>query len=294
VKSAYEDSVTMRLTGGLGNQLFILAAGLSIAEVGTLRLRLDVGDLLHDPVRTFELDQFEWPNEIDLGRLRCGDWAAMTPEVIFRNAYRFQKRRRATVADLDEGRDLFSRWNGLVATGYFQDPRWITSRTAALMRHALREPASPSEVFLRSADQLSRLGDYISVHVRRGDYTATGSIHAVLSEDYYQRGLAEIRSRKGAFDLPIVLFTDDVTGEAARLVDATRVLDGTVPLTSAEVMVLMSRGRHCVIANSSFSWWAAFVGEQEGRIVVAPDTWTRVSDVAGCACPSHWTEVAAR
>src|SRR5688500_5139575 len=103
----------MRLTGGLGNQLFILAAGLSIAEVGGLELKLDVGDLLHDPLRTFELDQFEWPDEVDLARLRCCDWAAMKPEIVCRNAYRIQKRLRMTVSDTDDGRDLFSRWNGL-------------------------------------------------------------------------------------------------------------------------------------------------------------------------------------
>ena len=102
-------------------------------------------------------------------------------------------------------------------------------------------------------------GDFIAVHVRRGDYN--GSHHTLLDSDYYNRALSLLPK------LPIFVFTDDPAAALRTVPRADSLLDGD-PFDDFN---LMTRAKHHIIANSSFSWWAAWLANSEK--VIAPRDW---------------------
>lgn len=102
--------------------------------------------------------------------------------------------------------------------------------------------------------------EFIAVHVRRGDYNGTS--HAILGEDYYTEALKELPKK------PIVLFSDD-REEAKRVVPVhTSCFEGDDPVAD---LMMMSTASYHVIANSSFSWWGAWLSGS--KKVIAPKQW---------------------
>jgi hypothetical protein len=117
----------------------------------------------------------------------------------------------------------------------------------------------------------------VSVHVRRGDYLKPGTaeVHGILDEAYYREALGRIEAEIGE-EADLFVFSDEPQA-------AERVLNFVPPSRLTHVrgdaerpwedMALMSRCRHHVIANSSFSWWGAWLNPFPGKIVVAPQAW---------------------
>jgi hypothetical protein len=139
---------------------------------------------------------------------------------------------------------------------------------------------------------LSRLGSWIGIHVRRGDFASRKgqSFHGVLQQDYYLRALGILEDRQ--VDLPVVVFSDEPE-EAARLVRPLARSVHTIqppPGTPAiESLQLLAGASSIVTANSTFSWWAAWLGESEGRRVVAPHTWfSQQKNTTSDLLPPHW------
>lgn len=117
----------------------------------------------------------------------------------------------------------------------------------------------------------------IAVHVRRTDFLSPLSPMAALDVDYYRRALALLPRA------PALVFSDDLTWCRENLPDLT-LIDAP---DQYQAMALMSRCRHHVIANSSFSWWAAWLGEKGA--VVAPSRWLkRTAAVTKQIVPERW------
>lgn len=116
--------------------------------------------------------------------------------------------------------------------------------------------------------------EFIGIHVRRGDNIYTLKTMGSLSAEYY----AEIIKSHKFPDLPIVLFTDDIKGatDVIRKIKPEFIL-GPDDSTEWEALYLMSRSKLLIMANSTFSWWAGYIGKQSGRTerVFIPDPWFR-------------------
>ena len=129
----------------------------------------------------------------------------------------------------------------------------------------------------------------VSVHIRRGDYLMYDYFQACTPE-YYRRAIEFIISR---VEKPLFfVFSDDLAwsgkfmeecGVEYRLVDHNRGKD------SYKDMYLMSRCRHYIIANSSFSWWGAWLGEDEGKTVACPSEWFKGK--TNYKCPAGWVRI---
>jgi len=109
----------------------------------------------------------------------------------------------------------------------------------------------------------------VSVHIRRGDYLKFPDIHPTVSLDYYIKAISDIKKRK---DIKCVLvFSDDIQWCKTNFyADMIRYAEG---LYDYEEMLLMSACTHNIIANSSFSWWGAYLNENPDKIVYAPKIW---------------------
>jgi hypothetical protein len=137
----------------------------------------------------------------------------------------------------------------------------------------------------------------LSIHVRRGDYVtsaATNEFHGVLDVDFYEQAVRHVQERVP--DLQGFVFSDDPDWCRKALghlqlpltfVDANRGED------SWQDLYLMAACRHNIVANSSFSWWGAWLGDGPGRtdrVVIAPRRWFAGEDVVvEDRCPPHWT-----
>jgi hypothetical protein len=275
--------ILVKLHEGLSNQMFQYAAARRLAAVHSTSVRIDTSWYDHIPdgatPRTYEL------HRLQITGTKASSWEtigtdgvrktslALLPVALYRKArprYRFVGERGLrfdpAVLHLPDNVCLFGYWQ---SEKYFADASEIIRR-----EFQFRDLPSPDneKVALEMADSES-----VAVHVRRGDYVS--SPHAAANQgfagaDYYRRAVDVIRERVA--DPHFFVFSDDLdwarenlpVGPDARFVDHNR---GD---HSHEDLRLMSLARHNVIANSSFSWWGAWLNRNEAKVVVAPERWT--------------------
>ena len=155
--------------------------------------------------------------------------------------------------------------------GYFQSPRYFESMAGDVRRAFDLRPLL-SEEGARLAE-IALGEETIAVHVRRGDYVANpkaAAHHGIMTADYYRRGIA-ILARTVARPRLIVI-SDDPAAAREVLSDYpdAHFVRGT---THFDDMHLVSACRHRIIANSSFSWWGAWLDVREDGITIAPRAW---------------------
>lgn len=158
--------------------------------------------------------------------------------------------------------------------GYFQSPSYF-SHGRELVCSELTSLRQPSTWF---SDARARIeaGVHVGVHVRRGDYVndhSAASVHGPLDGQYYREAL-QIMSRLAPDAAPI-LFTDDLAGAATAIPELVGMSVLTPPVGTApiESLLLFAACHHAIIANSSFSWWGAFLGQNTNRHIIAPRPW---------------------
>lgn len=116
----------------------------------------------------------------------------------------------------------------------------------------------------------------MSLHVRRGDYVSDARTHATLgvcSLDYYRAAVRYIADHVEAPEF--FVFSDDIAWAQANLElgHPCHYVDHNRGAESYNDMRLMSLCRHHIIANSSFSWWGAWLNPRADKVVVAPARW---------------------
>lgn len=260
--------------GGLGNQLFQFAAGRRLASLHRSELVLDLGWFRHEAggmvtPRRYELDGFELiarstairpraVEALEAGRRRR--FSRLGLEVI-----------RQREGDLAVDERVLNAPDDVLLIGYWQSETYFADVSDAV-RDELCIRTAPSKSYA-IFDRIIGSSSAVAVHVRRGDYASipqSQAFHGVLDRDYYRRALAHVAERVP--DPVFVAFSDDpdwVERELASELHLTVVSGGD----ALQELRLMSRCKHYVIANSSFSWWGAWLGEQEESIVVAPQRW---------------------
>ncbi len=143
-----------------------------------------------------------------------------------------------------------------------------------------------SEILKRIADQCS-----VSVHVRRGDYVSQRSaaaVHGVCSLQYYRSALAAIS--RTLHDPQFFVFSDDArwTREYLTFPGPATFVDHNGPATAFQDLLMMSRCKHHVLANSSFSWWGAWLNPSPDKSVVAPRHWFADGRETKDLTPAEW------
>jgi hypothetical protein len=161
--------------------------------------------------------------------------------------------------------------------GYFQSEAYFHAVADEVRDQFV--PAVPMQPeHARLSEQIAGAESAISVHIRRGDYVDAPDVrrvHGVLDAAYYRRALQIMDGLLGGRSA-IFLFSDDVDAALSMLdfVPAERVVPVRGdPHSPWDDMLLMARCRHHVIANSSFSWWGAWLDPRPNKIVVAPRRW---------------------
>ncbi|MEB3234632.1 MAG: alpha-1,2-fucosyltransferase [Cyanobacteriota bacterium] len=272
------------LRGGFGNQLFQWAHAFSLAQRYCAELVLDDGwyrgrRLRSETARAFGLGCFDLPYRLPRRRER--------PRLALMDAaLKLQKRLNHALLPIHfEALPLtpqrLAREPQVVMQGCWQQHRLVVPLKSQLQQQLRFRPGSFSAAHARALAALAEEPASVAVHVRRGDYVAdprTAGAHGVCSLDYYAAALAVVRQRLS--DPHLFLFSDDLAwaqqqlplqGFRVTVVDAAG-QEGPALAALAE-FDRMRHCRHAVIANSSFSWWAAFLLQTPESVVIAPRHW---------------------
>lgn len=159
-------------------------------------------------------------------------------------------------------------------SGYFQSPGYFSSiREILLEEFQLKQESSLA--YLKIKMQIDGK-DSIAIHVRRGDYVDTG---VNLPWEYYRKAIGYMEEKLTG---PVYyIFSDEISWVKEKLGTGVNIVyvNEAGNMTDCEELSLMSKCRHFIISNSSFSWWGAWLGTYQEKIVVVPAHWTRGNEI---------------
>lgn len=291
--------IIAQLKGGLGNQLFQYAAGRAVAHRCSMPLTLDLSRYEWDPKRCYRLDRFNiqarpaTPSEVAhvTGENRRG-----LQGVLFRFGQKLKPyHRRTVVREKHFHFDPYSRRirSATYLEGYWQSDKYFEDIAPILRQElTLKYPLEPiNEALARRIGEV----EAVSVHVRRGDYAAdpkTKQTHGTCTPAYYGDAVEQMRRLLRAPHF--FVFSDDISWAEANLSFEGPVtyVDHNGQDRDYEDLALMSFCRHHIIANSSFSWWGAWLSDYPDKHVMAPKRWMR--DPQHCTkdvVPTTWHRV---
>ncbi|WP_460976831.1 alpha-1,2-fucosyltransferase [Spirosoma knui] len=179
--------------------------------------------------------------------------------------------------------------------GYWQSEEYFKPEADALRKQLIfKKPLTNQTVAV--AESIMRGNNATFVHIRRGDYVTNlkaNQHHGVCDKTYYQRSVEHVRQRVSGPQF--FVFSDDldwVKQELGDLFPAATFVNHNKGADSWQDMYLMSLCRHAIVANSSFSWWGAWLNPVTDRVVTAPRQWfANQSPSNERIAPSFWTRL---
>jgi hypothetical protein len=282
--------VVVKIIGGLGNQMFQYAAGLSLSSRLGAELKLDISEFPSYSLRRYGLHSWCVDDATDVrakDALRTG-FSYRVRDFLFGNKTKCKLYKETSFGFTD---DFFRLDGDVYLDGYWQSEKYFAGITPVLKeRFKPRMPLQGKN--LETARRIVN-SNSISIHVRRGDYITNQTnqgIYSACSADYYNGALSYISQR--ASDPALFVFSDDISWAKQHLALPIEpyCVDFNDEANCHLDMHLMSLCKHSIIANSSFSWWGAWLGSYEGKIVVAPKRWFSDSSFdTKDLIPERWT-----
>lgn len=253
------------LDGGLGHQLFSYCAARRLAAKHGSTVAMDVRAYQHFPKHEFGLQHFA----VQAAVLRHEDASELVhrSDRDVRPVHAQHLHVDPTVLTL-ESPDVWMTGDYL-SQDYFHDVEDV-------LREELRRTSAPSDYALQvqaHLDELVARGyEPVAVHVRRGDRLTEPHLAAALgtcTDEYYATALAT--TARLVTNPWYVIFSDDTAWVQEHWAGEGRTVTAPPPGTPAvDDLMLMSACKHHVIANSCFSWWAAWLGKHDDQVVIGP------------------------
>jgi hypothetical protein len=257
-----------KLEGGLGNQLF------QWARVRHLSLK-------HNAPAFLDLSYFELPRESTPRNFSLDKFPFINYHTEIKLAG--PSKPLETIAD----DFIFKEFNYQDNLNYYFDGYWQNEKyfkgSSDIIR---RELAAPDEVVFRWKEIIGSCRQPVSLHVRRTDYLQFAHIHPPLPVNYYENALGLV----SGYD-SIIVFSDDIDWCKNNLPFSDMIFaEGQ---SDVEDLWMMSFCKHNIIANSSFSWWGAWLNSNANKTVIAPKAWFGPSSVLSAAeiVPTSWLTI---
>lgn len=276
--------VAVQLSGGLGNQMFEYALYLKLRSMGK--------EVKIDDVTCYGKQELQRTNQLSVfgvsyERLSREEYEKLTDSAM-RPADRLRRKLlgrrdlsyREASCNFDP--EVLQKEPALL-TGYFQSEQYfadIRDEVREAFRFRLKEAADETAGIVLAPGQKKLLFriescEAVSVHIRRGDYLSAQNqamFGGICDEAYYNRAIAEMKRR-----LPEAIFfffSNDTDWVKAHYQGENYVVaEGNGEDAGFLDLFLMSRCRHHIMANSSFSWWGAWLDDHPDKIVIAPQKW---------------------
>ena len=250
--------IIVRILGGLGNQMFQYAYAKSLQEKG-YQVKIDLSKIkkykLHGG---YQLDKFKIDLEVS------------TPLSNFLSKLGLRK-------SIKEKSLLFNPKflkipKNEYVKGYFQTEKYFSDiREVLLKQFVVKKELSNST--LKYLKEITIENNSCSIHIRRGDYienSKANEVHGTCDLEYYKEAIKHLR--KEFKDVTFFIFSDDISWvkKNLKVKNATYIEHEVIP---HEDMHLMSACKHNITANSSFSWWGAWLNQNNNKTVISPKKW---------------------
>jgi hypothetical protein len=287
------------LRGGIGNQLFQYSTGLALSEITgkKLILRSDLLPEYEDSIGGTS----RWPNQIDSfyhsGEIRSRSYQPSEKTNLMGKAMQGMRA-------LGDQFPWFCRALGWVASenslpllprdinkvrlinSYvtYKEKAWAHRKR---LRTEIRNIKNPSAAFYRMSKEMTSIRPIV-LHVRQGDYLGLEHIFGSLPERYYQSALKAIEIEGSS--APFWIFSDapdQISRSLLKFLNPDRVIGPKEISRPVENLVLMSLGRSLIAANSTFSWWASLISDEDSQVIVPNMRAAKVNNFSRGKEPAH-------
>jgi hypothetical protein len=283
--------IVVKLNGGLGNQMFQYAVGRVLSIHNQTALFLDLSELKIENVnktyRNYSLNHFKIQAQPASNNYKI---APENPTNWMRHFSFKQVLKPVMEKNLSFDPLLFSAGDNVYLDGYWQSPCYFEKHENAIRSDFTFTTPLPKS----AATILERIktSHAVSIHIRRGDYVSnpeTNAYHGVCDLSYYKKSIALIQEKIAA---PVFfIFTDDPqwVSNNFKLNDSFILVSQPGIFSQVDDLHLMSLCKDAIIANSSYSWWGAWLINRENKIIVAPEKWFQNEAInTSEICPPSW------
>lgn len=270
--------IIVQLKGGLGNQLFQYAAGLSLSMHHHVPLKVDITELSgasknNDTKRDFDLQQLAMPPIVATVTEINEKTHQPFVEKYFQKLLPPYKRKIYKEASFSFDEHFFHAGKNIYLKGYRQSEQYFlpianTIKQGFLFKEEVTAKVEPLAVELRQTNS-------VSVHVRRGDFANPlfAAHHGTLDSSYYQTSIHKMQSLIGNCNFYVFTDSPEWVKENLQFPEEAVFVSGNMSTNHFQDFYLISQCRHNIIANSTFSWWAAWLNNNPEKIVIAPQHW---------------------
>jgi len=259
--------ITIRLNGGLGNQMFQYATAKALAVHNNTQLLLDVNEFDTYDLRDLELDKYTIKAEITNRNIFVKKLIKkLNLDKLFSNYY--------VEKSLKYDEKVKKLSSNVYMEGYFQNEKYFSTIREEILKDFTINGEKSLYTKQIEKEILNELVS-VSLHIRRGDYVSdenTNSVHGTCDLEYYKKAMNLLNDKYK--DVKYFIFSDDIDWVKENLQIGNAVyIESEEKRIPHEDIYLMSLCSHNIIANSSFSWWGAWLNKYDEKIVIAPQRW---------------------
>ncbi len=275
-----ENMIIVKLIGGLGNQMFQYASGRYLAHKYRTELKLDIRDFKNYALRNYDLNCFDIiENFATSSELSHILFPSDRPVIKVSKRFIWNVLRVQPIEYIKETEYSFQQNFLKLQDNVYLDGYWQSEKYFLDIENIIRKEFSVVKPLTSTSQDLAeriKNCESVSLHVRRGDYVSdpkTNSMHGVCGVDYYRNAIDLIREK---IETPcFFIFSDDSEWACFNIKPnaPTIYVRHNDYSRDYEDIFLMSMCKHHIIANSSFSWWGAWLNENPEKIVIAPKKW---------------------
>ena len=247
--------ITVKLKGGLGNQMFQYATGKALAHINNTDLGLELSSY-SNPGR-----MYPYPYSLNKFNISHKKSEGSTAIIIREQSSMFNK-------------DLIKQYNlDVVLDGYWQTEKYFKPITDAVRNSFSLKVDNVSAKLLMATAHIIGIPEHTFVHIRRNERvndSTANNIYGVVPASYYEEAMSLIKEKHPS--ATFIGVTDDKEWTRKNIDGLSSMIDD---FNDYESKQLIRRCRHAIIANSSFSWWGAWLISNKNKMVIAPKPWTK-------------------
>lgn len=273
----------LHFSGGLGNQMFEYALYCTLQQNG-VHVKIDLSHYNKQKTHNgYELErifnlQAVYANKAERTFFK---WLGKLQSKLFGTAYKERPEDQYFFLE-----NVLQLKNGFLK-GYWQSDKYFIN-AGQKVKQAFTFPTPKHEKNL-AVLEIINASQSVSIHIRRGDYLIDGR-NCALSADYWNKAIAYINQQ---IPEPVFfVFSDDLVWAKDNLqILNSQYIDWNKAEDSYWDMFLMSKCKHNIIANSSFSWWAAWLNDHKNKLVICPQNWMPHFDGTRDLVPKTWIKI---
>jgi hypothetical protein len=298
--------LTVTCQGGLGNQLFQFIIAYILAKKNKINLRINITKY-NSNYRQFELDRFPEIYKLNIPKIKNDNFFAKIYLYLYHKFYKILKipviykfinyfffldKQEFEKSSYKFNEDLLKKkFKNISIIGFFQSEKYFIHYKEIVLK-LLRFPETKNKL-LQNYLNLIKNRNSVAIHIRRGDYLNNPKvryIHGILGEDYYKKSISYVKKR--VKNPLFFIFSDDINLVKNTFLifkDKKYIFIDTKSAFSD--LYLMSNCKNFIIANSTFSWWGAWLSKNKHKIVCAPKKWMRAQISISDVVPESWVKI---